>query len=168
MKSLFWEYGVPRKILSDAGVILFQRFQRILKKPEYRASSIMIIPPSIQWRVFKLIKWILKMLITNADTFLALLQIRSTQLRLGSPSPATVLFNHPVISIMPVINRAPFNTNNSDNHYEAFLEGQEKADKNYDTLRNCNCIPIGSTLAVQLEDVGNIIDKGDHNHRQHI
>ena len=53
---------------------------------------------------------------------------------------------------MPIINRPPTNTNNDDEHYKTLAEIQTEADKNYDTLRNYNSIPIGSTAAVQRED----------------
>ena len=49
------------------------------------------------------------------------------------------------------------------------MEGQIKADKNYDTPQAYNSILIGSTVMVHSEDGGlwthrTIIDKGDHNH----
>ena len=55
---------------------------------------------------------------------------------------------------MPVINMRPINTFNDDDHYKALMEREEKADKNYGTLRNYNSIPIWSTVAVQQEDRG--------------
>ena len=50
---------------------------------------------------------------------------------------------------MPVINRSPINANNDNEHYEVFVERQERADKNYDTARSCSSIPVGSTVLVQ-------------------
>ena len=45
----------------------------------------------------KIIKHTMKKCIeTNEDIHLALLQIRSTPLEPGLPSPATLLFNHPI------------------------------------------------------------------------
>ena len=43
---------------------------------------------------------------TSSDPHIALMQIRSTPLGQGLPSPATLLFNHPVRG-MPIINRPP-------------------------------------------------------------
>ena len=70
---------------------------------------------------------------------------------------------------MPVINRAPINTNNDDDPYERSLERQEKTDQKYDTHRNYNSIAIGSTVVAQQEDRelwthGTTIYKGDHIH----
>ena len=85
---------------------------------------------------------------TINDTHLALLQIRSTPLGLGLPSPAALSFNCPLIGIMPVTSRAPIISNNNDDNYDTVVERQGKADKNYDTLRNYNYIAVGSTVVV--------------------
>ena len=53
---------------------------------------------------------------TNADQHILLLQIRSTPLGQGVPNLATLLFNHPIRDIMPILNRPPLNTNNDDDH----------------------------------------------------
>ena len=79
----------------------------------------------------KFIKWLLKKCFnTTTDTFLFLLQVRSTSLGI------TLLFNCPKNGIMPVINRSPINTKNDDAHCGELVETQAKADKNYDTLKN--------------------------------
>ena len=57
-----------------------------------------------------------------------------------------------------------------DNHYEALMTRQCKADKKYDTLQEYNYIPTGSTVAFQWEDgqsltCGMIIDKEDYNNK---
>ena len=41
---------------------------------------------------------------------------------------------------------------NDDTLYKASVDRQIKSSKNYDTLRNYNSIPIGSTVPVQWED----------------
>ena len=53
---------------------------------------------------------------------------------------------------MQILNRSPIHTSNNDEHNEALIEIQAEADKNYDTLRNYNALPIRSTVAVQRED----------------
>ena len=53
---------------------------------------------------------------------------------------------------MPALNRLPINTNNDDDHYETLMERQAKADKDYDTSRNYNSIPVVSTGVVQSEN----------------
>ena len=50
---------------------------------------------------------------------------------------------------MPVVNRVPINSNNDDDHCEALVEREEKADRNYDTLRNYNSTLRGSAVVVQ-------------------
>ena len=58
-----------------------------------------------------------------------------------------LLFNHPIRGIIPVINRAQIKTNDDD-HYEALVKRQESLIKKYNSLKNYNSIPIGSTVAV--------------------
>ena len=45
---------------------------------------------------------------------LALLQIRSTPMRAGLPSPATLLFYRTIRGLLPQMNREPTNINNDD------------------------------------------------------
>ena len=80
-----------------------------------------------------------KCLKTNKDTYLALLQIRSTPLRSGVPRHETLFFNHFIRGIIPVIKRASINANNDDDYCEALVERQENADTNNDTLRTGRC-----------------------------
>ena len=80
------------------------------------------------------------------QTHIALLQIRSTSLGQGLPSPATLLIKCYIRGIMLILNRLEINTNKDDTHCKTLLERQLKADKNYDILRNNNPIPIGSTV----------------------
>ena len=65
---------------------------------------------------------------------------------------------------MPVVKSLPSNANNKYDHYDTYEERQEKAYKNYDSLRNYNITPIGSTITVQPED-GRMMDPWNH-HRQ--
>ena len=58
---------------------------------------------------------------------------------------ATSLFKYPIMDILQVVNRVPINTNNDDDHYEVLMGRQEKADKKYNTLKNFNSFPMGST-----------------------
>ena len=51
---------------------------------------------------------------TNADIYVALLQVCSTSLGQGLSSPATVVFNCPIRGIMPIINRPPIKADNAD------------------------------------------------------
>ena len=70
---------------------------------------------------------------------IALLQVGSTPLVPGLPSPTTLLFNHPIRGIIPIINK----------HYEVLVKRQTKKDKNHDTSRNYTSFLLGSTVVVQ-------------------
>ena len=80
---------------------------------------------------------------------MVLLQIRTKPLGQGLPSPATLLFNHPVCGLMTVIDRKPISIDNDDEH---LIHRQGKNDLNNDTSRNFVSIPIESTVAVQQDD----------------
>ena len=79
---------------------------------------------------------------TKGDPHVALLWIWMTPLGLGVPSPATVLFNHPIRGIMPIISRLLIGVNNEE-HYEALVNRQTKDDKNQGTPRNYVLFPQG-------------------------
>ena len=107
---------------------------------------------------------------TNSDPHIALLQIRSTPVEQGLPSTVTLLFKHPIGSIMLILNRPPVNTDNDDEDYEKLVQRQVKTDKIYDALRNYSSIPKGSTVAVQRRDRGlwnhaTIVHKGGKSHK---
>ena len=100
---------------------------------------------------------------------MVLLQIRTTAVGQGLPSPATLLFNHPVCGIMPVMDRKPINIDNDDEHHKNLMHRQGKNNQNNDTSRILVSIPTGSTVVVQQEDRGlkshgTITGKGNHNH----
>ena len=86
---------------------------------------------------------------SSGDIHMVLLHIRTTPLGQGLPSPATLLFNHPVCGIMPVMDRKPINIDNDDEHHKTLMHRQGKNDQNNDTLKIFMSILIGSTVAVQ-------------------
>ena len=97
------------------------------------------------------------------------MQIRATPLEPGLPSPAILLFSHPIRGIIPIINILPVNSNNDDEHYEALVTRQTRNDKNYDTSRSYDSFSVVSTVVVQWEDGGlwthgTVVGRGDHNH----
>ena len=61
---------------------------------------------------------------SRTDPHEALLQIQTMSLGQGLPSSATMLFNHLIRNIMPVINRLPVGTNNDDEHHKALIGRQ--------------------------------------------
>ena len=70
---------------------------------------------------------------------------------------------------MPVVNRLPIGFDNGKEHHNALINRQYGNDKDNDTFKTFNPLPIGSTVAVQCEDGGlwtngTIDEKGNHNH----
>ena len=72
----------------------------------------------------------------NNDVTFALLQIRSTLIGAGIPSPALLLFSRPMRALLPLIEREPININKDDKHYEALKSRQETYFKNNDTHKD--------------------------------
>ena len=64
----------------------------------------------------------------SGDIHMALLQMCTTPLRQGLPSPATLLFNCLVHSVMPVIDRKPVIVYNDDEHHTKLVHRQGKND----------------------------------------
>ena len=86
----------------------------------------------------------------------------------GLPSPATLLFNCPTRSIMPIVNSILISTDNDDEYHKVLVKNK-KNDKKYDIARNYTLLPIRSTVVVKREDSdrwthGTILGKGDYNH----
>ena len=86
---------------------------------------------------------------SGSDIYIALLQIRSTPLGQGLPSPCTLLFNCLVRGIMPIIDRLLINTNNDDEHHTVLVNKQYRNEQGIDTAKNLVSLPIGSPAVVQ-------------------
>ena len=76
-----------------------------------------------------------KCLDTNNAINLALLQIRSTAIGAGLPSPTTLLFNRPIRGLLLQMNRVPIKINNDNPQYEAPQACQDKYVKKSDTYK---------------------------------
>ena len=85
---------------------------------------------------------------------MVLLQIHTTPLGQGLPSPATLLFNCLVCSVMAVIDRKPVSIDNDDKHHTKLVHRQYKNDTNNDASQVFASIPTGPTVVGQLEDGG--------------
>ena len=59
---------------------------------------------------------------------MAMLQIGTTPLGQGLPSPATLLFNCHVRGIMLLMDRPPINVDNDDEHHQTSMHMQGKND----------------------------------------
>ena len=62
---------------------------------------------------------------TKSDTYLALLQITSAASCVTLTFSCNIAVQLPYWSIIPVINRAPINATNDDDHYKAWVERKE-------------------------------------------
>ena len=84
------------------------------------------------------------------DMHIALLQIRTKPLGQGLPSPAMLLFNHPVRGTMPIINRLLIGTDDDDDeHHKALVDRKCQNGQEKDASKNLVSLPIGSTVAIQ-------------------
>ena len=86
------------------------------------------------------------------DINMALLQICTTPLGQGLPSPATLMFNRQVHGIMPVLDHKPIGQDCNDKHHSKLIDRQNR--NNNDASPIFDLIPIGSAVAVQHEDRG--------------
>ena len=88
---------------------------------------------------------------SNNDVNFALLQIRSTPIGTGIPSPAMLLFNKPIRVLLPQIVREAINVNKDDGYYNALKSRQETYTKNNDAHKDLHFC-AGSTVAVYRKD----------------
>ena len=65
---------------------------------------------------------------SGGDIHMNMLQIRTTPLGQGLPSPATLLFNHLARGIIPVMDRPSINIDNDDEHHQTLMHWQGKND----------------------------------------
>ena len=93
-----------------------------------------------------------KCLDNNDNVNLALLQMTSTPIATGLPSPATLLFKRPIRALLPQINKEQINFDVDDEHYKTLRTCQDKYTKGNDTCKGSFTFPIGSTVAVHCED----------------
>ena len=132
-EMIFAEYGLPRKIFTFQNECYIRNLQEILKKAKHPEIYNVIILLPKQWlMVIKFVKCTIKKCTdTNQETNLALLQIQSTPVGEGLPSPATMLLNRPTQELLPQKNRAPINIENDDAWYEALGAHQNKYNKEW-------------------------------------
>ena len=103
---------------------------------------------------------------SGRDINMALLQIPTTLLGNGLPSPATLMVNRQVHGIIPILDFKPIGQDCDDDHHK-LVDRQQKS--NNDASPVFASIPIGSAVVVQQEDGGlwthgTIVGTGNHNH----
>ena len=118
-------FGLPKKFVSTVGTDfvseLFKEFcghlnidQAIMSS--YHHQSNRQVEACIKFK---------KCRQNNNDGNFALLQIRSTPVGTGIPSPAMLLLNRPIRVLLPQIGREPMNINKDDAYYETLNQGQK-------------------------------------------
>ena len=108
VKIIFVEYGIPHKIMSDAGTnFVLDRFQKFCRAINTEQASSLAYHHQSNRQVEACIKFIKqtfkKCAKSSRDISMALLQIHTRPLGPGLLSPATLLFNRQVQGIMPVL-----------------------------------------------------------------
>ena len=110
--------------MCDAGTnFILEKFQELYRKLKIHHAVSLSYNNQIKGQVEAYINFVKctmkKCFYTNQDVNLALLQMRSTPVRNGLPSPATVLFNRPIRELSPMINRMLMLYDYDDEHYDA-------------------------------------------------
>ena len=160
--------------MSDTGTsFVSDKFRKFCSRFNIKQAVLSVYHHQSNGQVEACIKFIKctikKCAVSGGDIHMALLQICTTPLGQGLPILATLLLNHLVCGIMPVIDRKPIGGDNDDEYHSKLVHRWHKSDTNNDTSQVFASIPIGSTVAVQQEDSGPwthgmIVGKGDHNH----
>ena len=133
VKVVFVENGIPHRIMSDAGSNFIseklRHFCNSLNIKQAVSSSYHHQSNRYIEACIKLIKLTIKKCSdSGGDIYVAMLQIRTTPLGQGLPSPATLLFNHLVRGIMPVMDRQPINMDNDDENHKNLTNWEGKND----------------------------------------
>ena len=152
VKTIFTEYGIPCKLMSDAGTnFVSDKFHQFCKSVNIEQVTLSAYHHQSNGQVEACIKFVKHMFKKCADSGrdinMALLQICTTLLGHRLLSPAMLMFNRPVCSIMPIIDHKPLVKDCDDDCHAKLIERQQK--NNNDTAAIFPCIPIGSAVAVQ-------------------
>ena len=136
-KVIFAEYGILHRLMSDTGPnFIFEKFTRFCSRLNIKQAVSSAYHHQNNGQVKAYIKFIKhtleKCMDSGGDIYMALLQIHTTPLGQGLPSPETLLFNCPVCSVMPVIDRKPVIVDNDDEHHTKLVHREGKNDTNND------------------------------------
>ena len=131
VKVIFAEYHIPCRIMSDAGSnFILEKFRNFFSGVdiEQAVSSSYHHQSNRQVEAcIKFIKCTMKKC-SDGDIHMAMLQIRTTPMGQGLPSPATLLYDCLVRGIMPVMDRQPTNIDNNDNLHKNLMHRQGRND----------------------------------------
>ena len=152
VKTIFTEYGIPHKLMSDVGTnFVSDKFHHFCKLVNIEQVTLSAYHHQSNGQVEACIKFVKcmfkKCTDSGRDINMALLQICMIPLGHRLPSLATLMFNRPVHGIMPILDCKPLVEDCDDEHHAKLIERQQK--NNNDTSAIFPCIPIGSAVAVQ-------------------
>ena len=165
-KVIFAKYGIPQKLMSDAGTNFgFRKFWQFCKTINVEQAVSLAYHHQSNGQVKPCIKFIKCTFKKCANSGGDINMACTTPLGQGLPSPATHMFNRQVHGIMSVLDHKPVGQDCDDEHHSKLVDRQNKNNTNASPV--FAFLPIGS--AVQHEDRGpwthgTIIGTGDHNH----
>ena len=121
-KFIFAEYGIPQKLMSDAGTnFVSEKFWQFCKTINVEQAVSLAYHHQSNGQVEACIKFIKctfkKYSNSGGDINMALLQIFTTPLGQGLPSPATLMFNRVGYGIMPILDHKPVGQECDDKHH---------------------------------------------------
>ena len=132
---IFSEYGLPRKIMSNAGGnFISEKNEKFCRRLHIECAALSSYHHQSNGQVevcIKLVKQTMKKCHdTKSDIHLALLHVKTMPLGPGLPSPASLLLNYHTRDIIPLINRPPISIDD-DEHHRLLVKRQAKNDKKY-------------------------------------
>ena len=131
VKIILAEYSIPHRLMSDAGGnFISAKLRNFCNSLNVEQAVSLFYHHQSNGQIEACIKFIKHIIKNCSDSsgyiHIALLQIRTTPLGQGLPSPATLLFNCPVCSIMPLMDRKPINIGNDEEHHKYVMHRQAK------------------------------------------
>ena len=137
IKVKFTEYGIPHKLMSDAGTnFVSDKFWKFCNSINVEQTVSLAYHHQNNERAE-----------FGGDINMTLLQICTTLLGQGLPSLATLMFNRQVWGIIPVLDCKPIGKDNDDEHHSKLIDRQHK--NNNDASPEFVSLLIGSAVAVQ-------------------
>ena len=131
LKIIFAEYSIPPKIMLDAGTnSILEKCLQFCKRVNVEQAVSLSYHHQSNGQVKACIKFIKctlkKCTESGRDIYMALLQIHTMPLRLGLPSPATLLFNRQVRGIMLILDCKPIECDCDDKHHNRLVTRKKK------------------------------------------
>ena len=126
VKVIFVEYGIPGRIMSDAGSnFISEKLKIFCNSLDIKQAVSSLYHHQRNGQVEACIKCTMqKCSDSGGDIHMAMLQIRTTLLGQGLPSPAMPLFNCLIRGIIPVMDSQPIKIDNDDEHHRTLMHRQ--------------------------------------------